>query len=105
MRMAAEPDPVANPDMGHFRADIDHGAGRLMPADKGKLGRAPDIVAQAEIGMAQTAMFDLDIDVIGRQRPQFIFKGFQFAACIRGGIGLDGSHVGSLPCSLLRMIL
>ena len=100
MRMATQPDPVANLDMRNFRTDIDHRAGRFMPADKGKQRRPPDIVAQAEIGMAQSAMFDLYIDIIGPQRPEFIFKRFKFAAGLWRGISFDSAHNGSLHRSL-----
>ena len=72
MRMTAQPDPVTDFDMRHFRTDINDGSGRFMPADKGKLRGAPHIVAQAEVGMADTAIFHLDIDIVGTQRPQFI---------------------------------
>jgi hypothetical protein len=47
--------------------------------------------------MAETAMLDTDIDIVGAQRPQLIFERFQLVSGLRGCKCLYSAHGGDSP--------
>jgi hypothetical protein len=57
-------DAVANFDRAHFRADFDGLADNLMTYAEGKRDLAPTASDAVDIGAANTAALDLDVDVV-----------------------------------------
>jgi len=60
---AADPHTVADGVLGHLGPDLDHRADDLVTGD-GRVGRAVPVVARGvQIGVADAAVLDLDLDV------------------------------------------
>ena len=86
----ADADAVLHLQVPHGGPDLDGGAHDLMPRHHRVRPNAPVAVHQVDVAVADAAMADLDLDVVGPEGSGLVFEGLEPPLLLAGGVGVDG---------------
>src|SRR5215831_12121124 len=87
-------DPDALPDLEPLcrRSDLDHAADGLVALHGRELREPPVVVEHREVGVAQAAVLDLHLHLLGPERPEFDLLPSQLTLGGRGDPCVDHWH-------------
>ncbi len=91
----ADADFLADLEALGLGAERDDGAGGFMAGDERIPGPTPFVVEHGEIGMAQAAIVDLDLDFLGREIAGVELEGLERGFGAVGCVGVEFGHGGS----------
>lgn len=90
IHQAPDADQIAGPEVSNFRPNGCDFPDDFMSGNDGILGHPPVIIDKVNIGVADTAITDLDSDIIRAGFPRFILPGSWSRPLGLRCVGLDG---------------
>jgi hypothetical protein len=92
----AEADLLPDLEALGLGAERNDGAAGLVSADERIARHAPLVVEHRNVGMADAAVVDLDLDVLGMQGAGIELVGLERSFGAGGGVGVEGGHGGGV---------
>ena len=89
----ADADTLANFKTLGLIAQGDNSAHGFMPGNKRVLGDAPLVIEHGQVGVANTAVSDLDFDFVWTKFTEVEFEGLQDAFGIGSSVTVDCGHM------------
>src|SRR5688572_30797242 len=94
-RVPADADALPDLQAFRLRTHRDHASDRFMSGHEGVRSETPFVVEHRQVGMADAAVFDLDLDLLGAERTGIELEWLQLAADLLRCPGPDAGHAGS----------
>jgi hypothetical protein len=90
----AEPDAVAGDKIFNHRTNGLDAANDFVSGDERVGRKAPLVAEHAEIRVADSAVFDADVDMLGADGREFVGEGFKGRCRGLSGVSVDSGHGG-----------
>ena len=90
---ATDPDQIAGFVFGHVFSHLHHPADDLVPNDLRIGYRHPFVARVVEIGMANAAEQDIDLDIVIADLASLEVPVFEWRFRVEGGVGMGVDHI------------